>query len=393
MSASVVGGLENDGSVYDKEQLTALNILQQLSVAVPTQVFPLIFAQLRLMMTLSSKTNNSIQQNWPFWLKVLVLTVRTSYRAGGASMSQLKFIDLQLRTLLNSGFMTASLRGGGIGRIHKVFVQKRIRCEWQSHYQTDETSPRVVLYLHGGGYCFLSAGTHRNLTLSISELASTRIFSVNYRLAPRYQYPCALEDALDCYMHVINREDPSRVIVAGDSAGGGLSMALLLLLLRKDLPLPAGVVLLSPWVDLTCEMDSWERHKLSDYLPHPRSGGIDVVAAYLGQSRCDDRQTLTDPLVSPLHAHSFRGMPPVLIQCGSAERIHDEAELLAERMKNDDVSAEFEVYPGMVHVFQAFPFLPQARTAIDSIARFIATLAEPSYNPNQPRSFSPMGKL
>jgi len=225
----------------------------------------------------------------------------------------------------------------------------------------------TILYLHGGGYVSCSPGTHRELVARIAFACGARCIVPDYRLAPLHPFPAAIDDAVSAY-HALLAEgvDPSTLFLAGDSAGGGLSMATLLSLRDAGAPLPRAAVLLSPWVDLAGTSETMLTNRVYDYL-----GGDTVAAAKLYAKDAD----LSHPLVSPVYAE-LAGLPPLLVQSGDSEILFAENQLLVERARAAGVQVQHEVEPGMVHVFQCFAAVsPQGRAAIVSIGRFVRSLA------------------
>ena len=227
------------------------------------------------------------------------------------------------------------------------------------------TPGRVVLYLHGGGYVIGSPRSHRHLAAAIAGAAGASALLLDYRLAPEHPYPAAVEDATAAYRWLLDQAiAPERVVIAGDSAGGGLTVATLLALRGARVPLPAGGVCISPWVDLTCGGASYATKAEAD--PIVKRAGVEQMArAYLGAT------SPRDPLASPLFA-DLRGLPPLLIQVGSDEVLLDDAVELAARAKAAGVDATLEVYDHMIHVWHWFlPMLDEAQTAVDGIGRFV----------------------
>src|SRR5215470_5059742 len=223
---------------------------------------------------------------------------------------------------------------------------------------------RVVLYLHGGGYVIGSPRSHRHLAAAIADAAGASALSLDYRRAPEDPFPAAVDDAVACYRWLLEQGiAPGRIVIAGDSAGGGLTVATLVALKDARVPLPAGGVCISPWVDLTLSGASYDTKAAAD--PIVRRPGIDEMArAYLGKT---DPRT---PLASPLFA-DLRGLPPLLIHVGSEEVLLDDAVQLALRAKAAGVSATLEVWDRMIHVWHWFlPMLEEADTAIQGIGRF-----------------------
>jgi epsilon-lactone hydrolase len=224
---------------------------------------------------------------------------------------------------------------------------------------------RVVLYLHGGGYVIGSPRSHRHLAAAIAAAGQVGALLLDYRLAPEHPYPAAVDDATAAYRWLLDQGiAPGHVVVGGDSAGGGLTVATLLALRDAGLPLPAGGVCISPWVDLTFSGASHRTRAAAD--PIVTRPGIDEMAcAYLGSTA---PQT---PLASPLFA-DLRGLPPLLIHVGSDEVLLDDAVQLADRAKAAGVDATLEVWDRMIHVWHWFlPMLDEAQSAVDGIGRFI----------------------
>ena len=228
---------------------------------------------------------------------------------------------------------------------------------------------RVVLYLHGGGYVIGSPRSHRHLAAAIASAAGASALLLDYRLAPEYPYPAAVEDATAAYRWLLDQAiAPERIVIAGDSAGGGLTVAALLALREARVPLPAGGVCISPWVDLTCGGASYATKADAD--PIVRRAGVEQMAqAYLGAI------PPRTPLASPLFA-DLRGLPPLLIHVGTDEVLLDDAVQLAERARAAGVDASLEVYERMIHVWHWFlPMLDEAQTAVDAIGRFVRSRA------------------
>jgi epsilon-lactone hydrolase len=228
---------------------------------------------------------------------------------------------------------------------------------------------RVVLYLHGGGYVIGSTRSHRHLAAAIAAAGQASALLLDYRLAPEHPYPAAVDDATAAYRWLLDQGvAPGHVVIGGDSAGGGLTVATLLALRDARLPLPAGGVCISPWVDLTFSGASYRTRAAVD--PIVKRPGIDEMArAYLGATAA---QT---PLASPLFA-DLRGLPPLLIHVGSDEVLLDDAVQLADRAKTAGVDATLEVWDRMIHVWHWFlPMLDEAQGAVDGIGRFIQSRA------------------
>ena len=224
----------------------------------------------------------------------------------------------------------------------------------------------VLLYLHGGGYVIGSPRSHRHLAEAIARAAGARALVLDYRLAPENPFPAALEDSVATYQWLLGQGiAPGRIVVAGDSAGGGLTVATLLALRDRGLPRPAAGVCISPWVDLTCGGKSYATKAASD--PIVAHDIITALAeAYLGTS--GDRKA---PLASPLYA-DLRNLPPLLVQVGSEEVLLDDALGLGARARAAGVDATVEEWPAMIHVWHWFlPMLDEAEQAVAVIGKFV----------------------
>ena len=242
-----------------------------------------------------------------------------------------------------------------------------VSAEWIT--APNARADRIVVYLHGGGFVMASVDTHRGLMGQISRSAGARVLGINYRLAPEFPFPAALEDATAAYRWLIaNDAKASDVVVVGDSAGGGLSLSTLVALRDATDPLPAGVVCLSPWVDMEATGDSMTTKATIDPV-NQREGLLNNAKLYLGDG---DRKA---SLVSPLYA-DLTGLPPLLIQVGESEVLLDDSKRLAERARRYGVNVNLEVWPEMIHVWQLFAaVLPEARGAIEHIGAFIRKYA------------------
>lgn len=232
----------------------------------------------------------------------------------------------------------------------------------------DVASPRasVVLYLHGGGYCIGSLATHRNLGGLLALALGATVVTLDYRLAPEHPFPAAVDDALAAYRELLDLgHEPASIAIAGDSAGGGLTVATLVAARDAGLPLPAAAACLSPWVDLSQTAASFT--EIGDADPMVTRAGLDLMAeAYLAGA---DPAT---PGASPLHA-DLAGLPPLRIEVGEVEVLRDDALSLAEAARAAGVAVDLVRWPDLVHVFQAFPaeLVPEAADSIAGIAAFL----------------------
>lgn len=224
---------------------------------------------------------------------------------------------------------------------------------------------RVLLYLHGGGYVSGSPSSHRYLTGELSRHAAARVLALDYRLAPEHPFPAALDDSLAAYTWLLGQgHSARRIAVGGDSAGGGLTVATLLSARERALPQPAAAVCLSPWVDLEGAGETIKTHAHLDPMLTPV--GIPVMARhYVGESG-----DVRHPLVSPIHAN-LEGLAPMLVQVGAREVLLDDARRLVARTLAAGGRAELEVWDHMIHVWQIFGFLPEARRAVVRLGSFL----------------------
>jgi len=223
---------------------------------------------------------------------------------------------------------------------------------------------KVYYNLFGGGYIMGTLESRRWIPYHISRVTHLRSLNIEYRLAPEYPFPAALEDSIDSYKWLIAKGfDPKKIIIGGESAGGGLAIATLLKLKELKLSLPAAGVLMSPWADLTGSGESIIRNQR--FEPLIKDGLINMAKSYA------QKESLTNPLISPVFAN-LKGLPPLLIQAGGIEALIDDSISLAERAKKDGVEVKLEVYENMTHVFQNFgEELSESRKAFESINDFI----------------------
>lgn len=225
----------------------------------------------------------------------------------------------------------------------------------------------VLLYLHGGGYVMGSIRSHRQLAAHLSAAAKMQTLIIDYRLAPEHPFPAALEDALSAYRSILSNGLPTGgIMLAGDSAGGGLCVSLLTFLKKKRWPLPGACVLMSPWVDLSMRGNSWHRNAPHDVL-------VNQTAARRMASLYLNGRDAIDPMASPLYA-DLSMLPPLLVQVGSNEVLMDDAVALHEKAKRCGVSSFIEIWDGMPHVWQFMsPILKEGRTALQHAAEFLMT--------------------
>ena len=238
-----------------------------------------------------------------------------------------------------------------------------VKAEWVS--APDAEAGRAVLYLHGGGYVIGSINTHRSLAARLARASRARVLLIDYRLAPEHPHPTAVDDSVAAYRWMLAQGlKPARIAVAGDSAGGGLTVATLVAIRDAKLPLPGAAACLSPWVDLEGVGESMTTKADIDPIVQ-KAGLVRMAVAYLGGK---DPRT---PLAAPLYA-DLSGLPPLLIQVGTAETLLDDAARLAEHARKAGVTVSYEPWEDMIHVWHLFaPMLDEGQQAIDRIGEFV----------------------
>ncbi|KAF9112801.1 hypothetical protein BGX27_002802 [Mortierella sp. AM989] len=279
--------------------------------------------------------------------------------------------------------------------IHDPRAEKPLKGEWTEAKVKDEkyAEGRTILYLHGGGYFLCSVKSHRWATWSMVRTAGAKVFSLDYRLSLDSPFPAALHDALAAYLYLLDPPsdsgfapvDPKNIVIMGDSAGGGLTFATMLAIRDSGLPMPAGVIGWSPWIDLLLSMPSIVENTGTDYLPaegftHGGKASLKNIAklmasAVAGQSEeslhekiplvqhYTNNKLLNCKYVSPLLEDNLEGICPVMILAGDAEMLRDESIVFAKKHANSSANISLRVYDDMPHVFQVFGFLPSAKHA------------------------------
>ncbi len=238
-----------------------------------------------------------------------------------------------------------------------------IDAEWVIN--SNAKDDRVVLFLHGGGYLLGSINTHRALASDISKSSEAQVLLIAYRLAPEHPYPAAVEDSKAAYRWLLKKGyEPSQIVVAGDSAGGGLAVAICVALRDEGVKLPAAIVSLSPWIDMEAIGESMTTNAEID--PNvQRDPLIEMAKVYLGGA------DLRTPLANPLYA-DLKGLPPILIQVGKRETLLDDSTRLAEVAKKAGVEVILEPWEDMIHVWHRYAYiLPEGREAIKRVGDFI----------------------
>jgi epsilon-lactone hydrolase len=235
-----------------------------------------------------------------------------------------------------------------------------VPCEWVNPQNSPKN--KVLLYLHGGGFVFGLTPPHLQMGAYLAKKMSARILMVDYRLAPEYPFPAALHDCVTAYRWLLKQGiSASNIVVAGDSAGGNLTITLLMKLRDEGDPLPAAAACLSPVTDFT-NQDSLHPELKDPVLP-PAAVRF-YYQAYVAHN--DAR----DPLISPVFGN-LRGLPPLLVHAGEDEILREDAVRIASLAKSTGVDVRLEIYPRMWHVWQLYLALPQAIQSLDDIAQFL----------------------
>ena len=238
-----------------------------------------------------------------------------------------------------------------------------VTAEWVTADGASDS--KVVLYFHGGGYIIGSPRTHRPMLAELSQASGARVLALDYRLAPEHPFPAPVEDAVASYRWLLNEGyDPARIAVAGDSAGGGLTVAMMVQARYVGLPTPGAGVCISPWVDMEGLGDSMETRAEADPMV-TKEGLLLSAKTYLGGG------APRAPLAAPLYA-DLRGLPPILVQVGDAEVLLDDSTRLAGVAREAGVEVQMDVWDDMIHVWHLFaPILPEGKQAIRQAGEFI----------------------
>lgn len=242
-----------------------------------------------------------------------------------------------------------------------------IHGEWISYASDEINTKNVILYLHGGGYIVCSPATHRNITGHLSKYAKCPVLSLDYRMAPEHRYPVALEEAFITYKMLLNSGyKAENISIAGDSAGGNLTLSLVGKILEENLPVPSSIVCISPWCDLSSSRPSIYRNRNKDpMLPFNRIA--EAARIYSGP------MNLCSPKLSPVNRQTFLGYPPTLFHCGELEILEDEMKETYKKIKKTSVNGcEYVEWKGCSHVFQLFAGLvPEAKCSLEQMGKFM----------------------
>ncbi len=224
----------------------------------------------------------------------------------------------------------------------------------------------IFVFLHGGGYCIGSSrSTHRIGLANLTKTTSCVCHSVDYRLAPKHPYPAALDDAMQAWQAIVADNPDSQIILSGDSAGGGLSLALMMRLRDEGARLPDAAVLFSPWTDLTCSSQTYKTLAKADpMVSHVITN--DCAGHYV-----PDYADRKDPYISPMFG-DFTGLPRTLILVGDREVLLDDSRKVGEKAKTAGVEIEVDIWPGMFHDWWLFgPCVPESKQCLRKVAEWI----------------------
>ncbi len=227
----------------------------------------------------------------------------------------------------------------------------------------DSDASRVILYLHGGGYVIGNNVGYREMASRVARGAKARVLLINYRLAPENPFPAAVDDAVTAYRWLLEQGmSAQRIMIAGDSAGGGLAIATLVALRDAGDPLPACATAMSPWVDLECTGESCQPGVVDDPMV-----SMDALA---GMANNYAPTEMRNPLASPLHAN-LDGLPPLQVFVGTREILRDDAIRIVDMARAAGVDASLTVGEGLIHVWQLFD-LPESRESMSQVGEFIS---------------------
>lgn len=272
------------------------------------------------------------------------------------------------------------------GELRKNLVEPRWRCP--SLFEMEEIAlpeftmellkrkkngreDYIILQLHGGGYIGAMRNAYRTFAGLYSEVSKgMSVLTIDYRVAPENPYPAALLDAASAFDWLLGQGwKEEQIILAGDSAGGGLALALCMYLKNQKRPLPKAIVAMSPWTDLTASGPSYDENYENDPLFGNTRDSMIYNRDYVGEN--DPR----DPFISPLFG-AYEGFPPMLIQVGSIEMLLSDSVLVAEKARQAGVKVKLTVYEGMFHIFQmAMKLMPESRQAWSEIGKFLEKTA------------------
>lgn len=236
-----------------------------------------------------------------------------------------------------------------------------MKTEW--HIPDETKAEKLILYVHGGGYVSGSCDDHRGFVSKFAKFTGITNLIYEYRLAPEHPFPAALEDSVRIYKWLLaNDYKPQNIIIAGESAGGGLALAILLALKDENIEFPVAAVAISPWTDLTCSSDSY--HTKNKFSPAPLNSWAVFSKYYAGESQ------VTNPLISPLFG-DLKGLPPVFINSAVNDELFEDGEKFYTKAKAAGVDISFRAGTGMLHCYPLLaPMFPEATEAMNEIVEF-----------------------
>lgn len=239
-----------------------------------------------------------------------------------------------------------------------------IKSEWLIPKGSPEK--KLLFYVHGGGYVSGSCNDHRSFVSRLADNCGLKTLQYEYRLAPEHPYPAALDDSISVYKEILNRGySPEDIVFAGESAGGGLVLAMLVALRDKNHTLPKGAVAITPWTDLSCSSETYRTK--NRYSVAPTDSWIVFRNHYVADG------DVKDPYISPLNAN-LTNLPPLYINAGDEDELYDDGRLFAEKAKKAGVDVVFKTGKGQVHCYPLMaPLFPEATEAMEEIVDFITS--------------------
>lgn len=272
----------------------------------------------------------------------------------------------RLRQLVNIGdtIMGKLAIPKGTERERVAIPRAEFDAEWVKANEHDQE--RVILYLPGGAYVVRMPNAHTAMVSRLCKIANAKALMAYYRLAPEHPFPACLDDALLAYQWLLDQGiAPEKIAIAGDSAGGGLTLSTLLAIKERKLPMPGCAYMMSPLLDTNDQAPSRWKNALSDSaLPAPQNRALNPRPLYLGENDLDN------PMVSPING-DFTGLPPLYIQVSDSEMLLDDSLRLARRGHTYDVEVTVDLWHKVPHVWQVFAFLPESNEALEKSGRFL----------------------
>lgn len=285
-----------------------------------------------------------------------------------------KSVDDSSAENLELHFMWYQPNGIG-GMVANWFENDQLTIEDMKSIINSTSSRSIVMYIHGGGFVFGSSNSHKSIILDLCKSTGLPVISVDYRLCPEYKFPAPLIDLLMGYNFILDKKlglglSSDKIFISGDSAGGNLSLSLAYYLRDYSLPQPKGLMLMSPWLDLTQSNSTWKLHSKFDYLQNHTDRSKSIAQHYL-----PTQDLICNPYVSPCFG-KVEDLPPILIQYGRLEVLYGEITEFSRKFKGKNTKLVLECYSGMVHVFQFFNWTSQAKKAFKNISKFVREIDE-----------------